>query len=377
MKQLLASLLIILFAGFAACSPAPDSVKITVTNPSGIIRENETVEIPWDKLSGRVDPKHAIVISTKGEQVPSQVIFEGGTEPVALIFQASVGSNGVNYYIIKSGDREEYTPQAYGRYVPERMDDYAWENNIVAFRAYGPALEKETITHGIDVWVKRTEDLIIDKWYSEDLEGVSSYHKDTGEGCDCYKVGRTLGCGGSAPYVNGKLVYGPRNYATQETLDNGPVRTTVRLTYSGYDAEGVNVRFDKVISLDAHTHFNKITDTYYGSFDTLPVGAGVVKHKDCVTAAGKNFVALMEPASDSQAGTDGDIACAVIAPDMKYFVENDDNIFSVITAKQGLPFTYLSGAGWSKNGVAGLDQWLGIINAENLKLENPLIISYN
>lgn len=377
MKQLLTSLFIALFAGFTACAPAPESVKITVSNPSGIVRENETVEIPWDKLSGRVDHEHAIVIDSEGKQVPSQVIFRGGTEPLALIFQVSLDPNAVNYYTIKSGDREQYKTQAYGRHVPERMDDYAWENNVIAFRVYGPALEKETITHGIDVWVKSTEDLIIDKWYSDDLAGISSYHKDTGEGCDCYKVGKTLGCGGSAPYVDGKLVYGPHNYATQETLDNGPVRTTVRLTYSDYDAGGINVRFDKMISLDANTHFNKITDTYYGSFDMLPVGAGVVKHKDCVTTAGKNFVALMEPASDSQTGTDGDIACAVIMPDMTHFVATDDNIFGVITAEQGVPFTYMSGAGWSKNGVADLDKWVEIIKSETTKLENPLKISYN
>lgn len=61
------------------------------------------------------------------------------------------------------------TAEAFGRAVPERYDDYAWENNKVAYRLYGPALEtspEKLITPGIDVWVKCTEKLVIDEWYA-------------------------------------------------------------------------------------------------------------------------------------------------------------------------------------------------------------------
>jgi hypothetical protein len=47
----------------------------------------------------------------------------------------------------------------------------------------------------MDFWAKKTESLIIDKWYKDDLAGVASYHEDHGEGLDFYKVGRTLGLG--------------------------------------------------------------------------------------------------------------------------------------------------------------------------------------
>ena len=30
----------------------------------------------------------------------------------------------------------------YARFVPEREDDFAWENDLVAFRAYGPAMRR-------------------------------------------------------------------------------------------------------------------------------------------------------------------------------------------------------------------------------------------
>ena len=42
--------------------------------------------------------------------------------------------------------------KVFGRHVPERKDDFAWENDRIAFRMYGPALEADgEISSGIDV----------------------------------------------------------------------------------------------------------------------------------------------------------------------------------------------------------------------------------
>src|ERR1700676_4219083 len=64
--------------------------------------------------------------------------------------------------------------KAFVRYVPERMDDIAWENDRIAYRLYGPALEKHEATgSGIDVWVKSTRKMIINEWYRR-----GDYHAD-------------------------------------------------------------------------------------------------------------------------------------------------------------------------------------------------------
>ena len=41
--------------------------------------------------------------------------------------------------------------------MPERLDDFAWENDLVAFRAYGSAIRrtKGPEDSGIDCWLKR------------------------------------------------------------------------------------------------------------------------------------------------------------------------------------------------------------------------------
>ena len=38
----------------------------------------------------------------------------------------------------------------YARFVPERSDDFAFENDKVAFRIYGPALKNSGVNNGID-----------------------------------------------------------------------------------------------------------------------------------------------------------------------------------------------------------------------------------
>ncbi len=50
-----------------------------------------------------------------------------------------------------------------GRLVPERKDDFAWENDRIAFRIYGRRVEDELVSSGVDVWCKRTPALIIDR----------------------------------------------------------------------------------------------------------------------------------------------------------------------------------------------------------------------
>ena len=79
------------------------------------------------------------------------------------------------------GQSAVFPAQTYGRYVPERKDDFAWENDKIAFRMYGKELEKTPaeMAYGIDVWTKRTTRLIINERYKR-----GEYHVDHGDGLD-------------------------------------------------------------------------------------------------------------------------------------------------------------------------------------------------
>lgn len=104
-----------------------------------------------------------------------------------------------------------------------RVDDITWENDIAAYRVYGPALQRSgEKAYGIDVWLKSTKELDVDHryavtWQSNidkaffrsigNQEGVdfvdraTSFHLDHGQGLDCYNVGPSLGCGTPAVMI--------------------------------------------------------------------------------------------------------------------------------------------------------------------------------
>ena len=73
------------------------------------------------------------------------------------------------------------------RFVPERSDDFVFENNFIAGRLYGQALEGNPTSPGIDIWVKMPGKLVADEWYAAAQQEPEYYHHNHG-GKDCYKV---------------------------------------------------------------------------------------------------------------------------------------------------------------------------------------------
>ena len=253
-------------------------------------------------------------------------------------------------------------------------DDYAWENNKVAYRLYGPALEtspEKLVTPGIDVWVKCTEKLVIDEWYAK-----GDYHHNYGDGMDCYKVGVTLGSGASVPFVDGKFWYMDHNYATARTLDNGPIRTTVELTYAPFDVNGTQVSLVKTISLDANQRFNRMDNLYEGDFTELPIAAGFVRHDVKRVMNGDDWMGMCEATSDTKDPVrDGDIYLGVILPGGEMIADTLGHAVAVKSVKSGETLTYYAGSGWSQGGVEDMGEWVEEITAAQAAATQPLTVT--
>ncbi|RYD43437.1 MAG: DUF4861 domain-containing protein [Verrucomicrobiaceae bacterium] len=144
-------------------------------------------------------------------------------------------------------------PRTFARFVPERMDDFAWENDLVAFRTYGPALRSGPEDSGIDCWFKRVPYPVIDKWYMQDRLKLEygkvskSYHEDQGDGYDVYKVSDTRGCGGISVWADEKL-YNSETFVSQRVIENSPERIVFELDYAS-DFKGKVLRETKRITL--------------------------------------------------------------------------------------------------------------------------------
>lgn len=372
MKKL--SLILISILLLAGCNG--NKLKVTVKNDLPFDRSAETVEISLSDITGKlgeIDPSALVVTDVKGTEIPSQLIYAGKGEPESLIFQADVKAGATAKYFIASGTPQAYEAKAYGRFVPERYDDYAWENDRIAFRIYGPALiAKDGPSNGLDVWIKRTEKMVIDRWYADYLAGKNTYHDDNGEGCDCYKVGRTLGAGAMAPFVEDSL-WLAINFETWKTLDNGPIRTSFRLTYPPFPVRDVMVTETRTISLDAGSQLSKITEEFSGIENEFTVAAGIVKRPEgspLLFPPEKNAIAYRLD------GGEGGITyvATVLTTPATAVKDIADHTLIVTRYSPGTPLTYYTGAGWSKWGFESDAAWTGYIDEFSQKIASPLKI---
>jgi hypothetical protein len=264
--------------------------------------------------------------------------------------------------------------KTFARFVPERMDDFAWENDRIAHRMYGPALIKGegTISSGIDVWVKSVRYPIIDKWYRS-----GKYHQDHGEGVDNYKVGPARGCGGLGLWDGTKL-HVSSNFKASTVLATGPIRAVFELTYDAWDAAGRKVSETKRIALDAGANLSRIASTFRSETPgPLSVGVGIVERKEpgqFVKDEAEGWMSYWEPALPPN----GSIACAVVFPagQLTGFAQADGNFLATATAQVDRPFVYYAGAGWSKSGdFPDAKAWESYVRAFARVLAQPVRVT--
>ncbi|MDR1169379.1 MAG: DUF4861 domain-containing protein [Prevotellaceae bacterium] len=350
-KRLLFSAAVVL-ALFTSCGEK--KMTLTVMNPSGFDRESQTVEIPLQDVAHKLgNPDYGKLELTDAENasVAYQITYDS-----KFIFQLDVKAGETRSFVLKQGKEiRKFEPKTHARFVSERKDDFAWENNRVAFRIYGPALKPvDGPSNGIDAWYKRTDRLVIDKWYKDDLAGKGSYHEDHGEGLDDYKVGRSLGAGGMAPFVNDSLWLN-ENFAAYEVLDNGPVRSTFKLVYNAINVNGKEYPEIRAFSIDAGSQLTKITQFYEGLSGKMTVAAGFVKRagNDSVVANG-NYLIYAEPYSSKVES----VFMAMVFPKgyektavNTYKAGNEWYSHVLAVCEYDRPLTYYSGYGWSRAGI--------------------------
>jgi hypothetical protein len=256
---------------------------------------------------------------------------------------------------------------AYCTSMPQRFDDFAWENDRIAFRTYGPALEASgEVSSGLDVWVKRTRKPVIEKWYYQ-----ANYHKDHGEGLDMYSVGtsgeshtrgESRGCGGSGLLRNGQF-YFARNFTSWKIIQNGPDRVVFELNYAPYDVGGVTVRETRKFTLETGVNQNRIETRFdwTGGPEALDAVVGIKKHKG---GSGPDYKAENGTMTYWEShGVDGDIGCAVVINPSAKLLDDKDQAFLTVPMKRGQSLVYYAGAGWNKSGdFNGKADWAAYVS---------------
>lgn len=397
------------------CFACNDSrtVTVTVTNPLAMERSNEMVEVSMETVIDRLglaDTAQIVVLNANGQQVPYQITYDG-----KVIFPAAIAAGGTATYTIQTGTPEAFDVKACGRCYPERMDDMAWENDLVAFRAYGPALQaKGERGFGYDLFTKyNTTEPMLEAMYAKELDKETlakiaelkktdpkaaaelsrerSYHIDHGYGMDCYAVGPTLGAGVAALMVNDTIIY-PWCYKNQEILDNGPLRFTVKLEFTPLTVKGDSTVVEtRLITLDAGSHLNKTAVSYSNLKETLPIVAGIVLHEPdgaVVADAANGYITYVDPTTGPDNGKIFmGAAVPAVVKDAKtvLFSEKekkernnaDGHVLAVSDYEPGSEYVYYWGFAWDKADIKTADAWNRYMADFAQKVRNPLTVKVN
>jgi len=355
--------------------PAP--LPVTVVNPTAVDRPAETITLSSAALKQQLpftDLRTVHVYSGTTDLLTQAIDNDDDGSLDELVFQVDLGAKETKHLTVGLGERriprkEDF--RAYGRFNRERRDDFAWENDRVAYRMYGAALEtwkQEPLTSSaVDVWVKSTPRLIINDWYM-----IDDYHRNTGEGADLYSAGKTRGCGGSGLWRDGRLYTSP-NFRNTRALAQGPIRVVFELMYEAWDAGGAKVSEVKRVTLDAGRHFSR----FDLAFTPAPppgtvLATGIRNNAGSASRASTEASTLRtwEPLKEN-----GSLGCAVIVPGMAEVREADGNYLALGPAA-GAVMTYYAGSAWDRGGqVKSVDDWDTLIAREAARVGTPVTLT--
>lgn len=365
--------------------------SVQVKNTQDFAR-NEIVSLSTGQLKTFLGKNNAEDLRIKDAQNNSLTIQwidnNGDGKNDEVLFQAKVDAKKTNSYTIVA-DSKTAVPESklttYSRLVPERVDDYTWENDKIAFRVYGPKGQAEalagvkgsTLSSGVDIWFKRTEKSVINEWYKGYLTDPMYYHKDTrGEGYDPYHVGDSRGTGGIGIWKDEKLQVS-KNFTSSKTIAEGPLRTVFELTYAPWSE--FDVKETKRISLDLGSNFSKFESTFETEKQVPNYTIGITLHKNEGESKlnDKNGYYLhWEKIDDAFVGEGIVVDPKIVEKSIAFKSEIPDQSNLLVITKPQKKLTYYAGFAWQKSGqIQTQKDWENILQKQSKIVANPLIIT--
>ena len=364
---------------------------VKVTNPANFRRDTETVQVKLGDGNASVFSfdelqKMSVMDGVSSRILDSQFYTVDGIDN--RLFQVDLAPGETRtFYILDASALAAVPPpivKTFARYVPERYDDFAWESDRIAHRAYGLALIKaeNTISSAPDVWIKTYRNLMVNEMYAS-----GHYHMDNGDEMDDFRVGHSRGCGGLGIW-DGKKLFTSSNYHNWKLITTGPIRSEFELTYDAWDAGGGRmVSETKRYSIDAGSYFTKAQSTFADANTNdatklinldLTIGIGLAE-RACPTNREEFFardqdegwLAYWQP-EDKPKGIIGDAIIlakgsvqaftndAPDLPDAKVHANVPQpthegyppirNRLAITQVEVGQPLTYYFGASWDRSG---------------------------
>lgn len=356
--------------------------RVIVTNPLNVSRPAETIAVPLDALGIDVKDKALRVWDMRlGKALAYQEDGKGN-----LIFSTPLKPLEKRLFtILKNAElpQADMSIVCWAKHVPERKDDFAWENDKFGARTYGqklmlpPPEGEKLISSGIDIFNKCVSYPTFPKWLYGKGEG--SYHKNHGEGMDAYMLGKARGVGGIGQLKDGKWSHSI-NWKESKVIMIGPVRAEFEIVYDSWGDMGKETRH---VTIDRGQNFAKYTASFSSPDKSVFVGPGLdVNDKrthdgDIKFSLKRGFISNFEPLVKPE---DGQIATAIVLdPSTKALKMASDELDCIYllsnTSAEG-SITYWSGAAWSLAGdYTTAEKWHTAVENFVKALNNPVKIT--
>ncbi len=373
-----------------AVSAEAEPIHVHLTNPLTTFRKAETISLDWSALTAK---QRALTADNVGvfdfkynRFIVTQCVDNNGNGRIdELLFQVDMAPGEKRWFWVmplpEGVDSPQSPYQSIAMHVPDRKDDFSWENDRIGYRVYGKALEDDLVSSGVDPWIKRVRYPVVREFYDS-----GDYHTDHGKGLNLYRVGQTLGAGG-AGIIHDRKLYRSANYRDWKILANGPIRSLFELTYDPWEAGDVTVAETKRISLDLGSNLSGYEIHYRSQnpgTEMMPA-AGIIARQGegdrRVPRPDQGWLSYWEP-KEPIGGTIGDPIGVtgvgiVFEPNTWAIYEFIDNHL-LLAARQACnePFVYYSGAGWSESeDFDHSDDWEHYVADFARRLANPIIVN--
>jgi Domain of unknown function (DUF4861) len=380
-------ILIFAFAAALPClSSAAGSLTVKAVNPLQIFRASQTIELTKEQLAplGETDLNKIHVKDADGTELLVQAVdtdYDDYHKPDIVIFQSDFAPGETKTFTVSAGRTQSFKPEdykAYGRFVRERFDDFAWENDLIAHRTYGKALETwkgEPLTSSsIDIWSKLTPKLIINEWY---MMGDAFYHRMTDNGGDDYTAGTSRGDGGNGLWAADRL-WVSKNFVNSRELANGPIRVMFELDYAPFDVNGAKVAETLRVTLDAGSQLDHYQVTFKPENSGAPLIAAVglkkVKTEQKEFDAALGALAIWEPMEKNR-GMQG--LAAIVDPG-KFVKQTEDkqNDLLLVKAEPDNSIDCWAGFAWNKAGkITTAEAWKKYVDDFAQSVRSPIEVS--
>jgi len=251
-----------------------------------------------------------------------------------------------------------------------RYEGPGWESDMVGYRFY---LDWRNAT---DAFGKKTDDMVLQ---NVGLDGFDSYHEMQPWGMDVLKVGKSLGIGTLAIYLDSMAVrIDKTDSVTCKVKDNGPVYSAIETKYYGWKAGSNRFDVQSILSIHAGTRLTHHEVTISGQPDNLCTG--IVKDKnarlftDHGTPSQWGYIATF----GIQSLNNDYLGLAVFFPngDFKGFTEDEFSHIVKLDALDGkLDYYFLASWELEKGGFNNEKDFLDYIKQVAVELANPVQVN--